>query len=768
MADSTSIDPVCGMSVALDAPLQHEHEGVVYRFCAESCLRRFREDPARFVGGAREAMAADPSLANVPHVCPMHPEVRSIGPGRCPKCGMALEPEGAIAGDPFEHEHREMRRRLALAASLTAPLVVLAMGGMLLGAGRHALLPEPANGWVQLVLATLVVFAPGWPILERARDSLRALSANMFTLLGLGILVAWATSVAAVLAPQSALELNFESAAMVTTLALFGQVLELSARRKTGAALRELLDLVPATATVLDPLGNPREVKLADVREGFVLLLKPGARVPVDAVVLEGEAHVDESMLTGEAQPVRKVAGDAVTGGTVAVSGSLKLLAERVGADTTLARIVELVARAQRSRAPVQQLVDRIAAWFTPAVIVVALLAFGAWGAFGGEQGWRMGTLAAVSVLVIACPCALGLATPMSIVVATARAAREGVLFRDADALQRLAGVDTLVVDKTGTLTEGRPRVTHLAASASFDEARMLALAAAVERRSEHPLASAIVSAARERGLEVAPAERFESHVGRGASGVVSGLEVAVGSEAFMASSGVAIDPFGREIELAARAGRSIVLVAVDRRLAGWIAIEDPLRPSAKTAAEQLARDGVEVRMLSGDRSETSAAIARELGIANFEAQASPERKASAIAQLQRDGRRVAMAGDGVNDSPALARADVGIAMGGGTDIAKQTASVILVRGDLTTIARARALSRATLRNIRQNLALAFAYNALCIPIAAGALHPLTGAMLSPTLAALAMTFSSVSVIANALRLRGVRLAAPRVQSPAS
>jgi Cu+-exporting ATPase len=768
MPDSTSIDPVCGMSVALDAPLRHEHEGVVYRFCAESCLRRFRENPASFLGGAREAMAADPSLANVPHVCPMCPGVRSIGPGRCPKCGMALEPEGAFAGDPFEQEHREMRRRLVLAASLTAPLAVLAMGGMLLGHGRHALLPEPANGWVQLVLATLVVFAPGKPILERARDSLRARAANMFTLLGLGILVAWATSVAAVLAPRSGLDLNFESAAMVTTLALFGQVLELSARRKTGAALRDLLDLVPATAIVLDPLGNQREVKLSDVREGFVLLLKPGARVPVDAVVLEGEAHVDESMLTGEAQPVRKAAGDAVTGGTVAVSGSLKLLAERVGADTTLARIVELVARAQRSRAPVQQLVDRVAARFTPAVIVVSLLAFGAWGAFGGKQGWRMGTLAAVSVLVIACPCALGLATPMSIVVATARAAREGVLFRDAEALQQLASIDTLVVDKTGTLTEGKPRVTQVVVSPGFDEARLLALAAAVERRSEHPLASAIVSAARERGLDVAQAERFQSHVGLGASGAVTGLEVAVGSEAFMATSGVAIDPFGREIELAARAGRSIVFVAAGRTLAGWIAIEDPLRPSAKTAAEQLARDGVEVRMLSGDRSETSAAIARELGIANFEAQASPERKASAIAQLQREGRRVAMAGDGVNDSPALARADVGIAMGGGTDIAKQTASVILVRGDLTTIARARALSRATLRNIRQNLALAFAYNALCIPIAAGALQPLTGAMLSPTLAALAMTFSSVSVIANALRLRGVRLAAPRVQSPAS
>jgi heavy metal translocating P-type ATPase len=761
MEQATSIDPVCGMSVALDAPLQHEHEGVVYRFCAESCLRRFREDPERFVGGAHEARAADPSLANAPHVCPMHPDVRSIGPGRCPKCGMALEPEGAVAGDPFEHEHREMRRRLALAASLTAPLVVLAMGGMLLGHGRHALLPEPANGWVQLVLATLVVFAPGWPILERARDSLRALSANMFTLLGLGILVAWATSVAAVFAPQSGFELNFESAAMVTALALLGQVLELSARRKTGAALRELLELAPPTAIVLDPLGNPREVNLADVREGFVLLVKPGARIPVDGVVLEGEARVDEALLTGEAAPVRKVAGDKVTGGAVAVSGSLKLLAERVGADTTLARIVELVARAQRSRAPVQQLVDRISAWFTPAVIAAAALTLVGWGVLGGEHGWRQGALAAIAVLVIACPCALGLATPMSIVVATARAAREGVLFRDAEALQQLAGVDTLVVDKTGTLTEGKPRVTQVTAGAGFDEARLLALAAAVERRSEHPLANAIVAAARERDLELAALERFESHTGQGASGVVGGLEVLVGNEALLAARGVALDAFGREIELESRAGRSIVLVAAARRLAGWLAIEDPLRADAGLAARQLAADGVEVRMLSGDRRETSEAIARALGIAHFEAQASPERKAAVVAQLKREGRRVAMAGDGVNDAPALAEADVGIAMGSGTDIAKHAAAVTLVRGDLASLAKARALSRATLRNIRQNLGLAFLYNALCIPIAAGAL-------LSPTLAALAMTFSSVSVIANALRLRGVRLAAGRVQSPAS
>ncbi len=759
MPDVTSIDPVCGMRVAADAPLRHEHDGVTYLFCAESCLRRFREDPARFLAGAREAMPADPSLANVPHICPMCPGVRAIGPGICPKCGMALEPEGVFAGDPFEAEHRSMRRRLALAVSLTAPLVALAMGGMLIGRARHALLDEPWNGALQVALSSAAVFGAGYPILARGWDSLRARSANMFTLLTLGILVAWGASVAALIEPALALELYFESAAMVTTLALAGQVLELSARRKTGAALRELLDLAPPTAIRLDPLGQESEVKLADVREGHVLLVKPGARVPVDGVVLEGEAYVDESMLTGEAAPARKRGGDALTAGTVASRGSLKMLAERVGADTTLARIVELVAKAQRSRAPVQQLVDRVAAWFTPAVVVLAALAWLAWSFSGVEHGAQKGLVAAVSVLVIACPCALGLATPMSIVVATSRAAREGVLVRDAQALQALAGIDVLVVDKTGTLTEGKPRVTRVVAAQGLDERRLLQLAAAVERHSEHPLAAAIVAEAQERGLVVGMAQRFESVVGRGATGVVDGLEVVLGNTALLVERGVALDAFGGELEQVERAGRSLVLVAVDGAFAGAIAVEDPVRPSARAAREALEADGVEVRVLSGDRAAAVEALARELGLEHFEGDASPERKARAIEELRRAGKRVAMAGDGVNDAPALALADVGIAMGGGTDIAKQTAAITLVRGDLTTIAKARALSRATLRNIRQNLWLAFGYNALCLPLAAGALAPFTGWLLSPTLAALAMTFSSASVIGNALRLRRPRSA---------
>lgn len=761
MNSAPTLDPVCGMTVAPDAPLRHEHQGVTYLFCAESCLRRFRAEPERFLAGERAAMAPDETLANAVHICPMCDGVRSIGPANCPKCGMALEPQGVFAGDPFEHEHRFMRKRLVFAAALSAPLAVVAMGGMLVGGEHHALLGEPLNGALQAALATPVVFGAGWPILQRAAASLRARSANMFTLLALGIGAAWCASVAALVAPELGLELYFESAALVTTLALLGQVLELSARRKTGAALRELLDLAPPTALVLDPLGNERELPLAQVHEGFVLRVKPGARVPVDGVVLDGEANVDESMLTGEplAQPKRQ--GDTLSAGTVLVSGSLRLLAERVGGATTLSRIVELVARAQRSRAPVQAQVDKVAAWFTPAVLVVALGAGLAWTLLGGEDGVAHGLVAAISVLVIACPCALGLATPMSIIVATARAAREGVLFRDAAALQALANVDVLLVDKTGTLTEGRPRVVGVHAREPFTVHEIVEAAAAVERASEHPLAAAILAHAEALGLRPVAAERFESSAGRGARGLVQGREVLVGNAAHLSERGVR----GSE-DLAARvaaepADGSLVFVALDGRLGGVLVLADPLRASARAARAELAVDGLELQVLSGDRTPAVAAVARELGIERFEGDAAPERKAQVVAELRARGRRVAMAGDGVNDAPALALADVGIAMGSGTDIAKHAAAVTLVKGDLRALARARALSRATLANIRQNLWLAFGYNALCLPIAAGALYPLTGALLSPTLAAAAMTFSSVSVIGNALRLRRVALNGP-------
>lgn len=761
MNSAPTLDPVCGMTVAPDAPLRHEHKGVTYLFCAESCLRRFRAEPGRFLAGERAAMAPDEALASAVHICPMCDGVRSIGPATCPKCGMALEPQGVFAGDPFEHEHRHMRQRLVFAAALSAPLAIVAMGGMLVGGEHHALLDEPLNGALQAALATPVVFGAGWPILQRAAASLRARSANMFTLLALGIGAAWCASVAALLAPELGLELYFESAALVTTLALLGQVLELSARRKTGAALRELLDLAPPTALVLDPLGNERELPLAQVREGFVLRVKPGARVPVDGVVLDGEANVDEAMLTGEplAQPKRQ--GDTLSAGTVLVSGSLRLLAERVGGATTLSRIVELVARAQRSRAPVQAQVDKVAAWFTPAVLVVALGAAVAWTLLRGEDGLAHGLVAAISVLVIACPCALGLATPMSIVVATARAAHEGVLFRDAAALQALAKVDVLLVDKTGTLTEGRPRVVDVHAREPFTVHEIVEAAAAVERASEHPLAAAILAHAEALGLRPVAAERFESSAGRGARGLVQGREVLVGNAAHLSERGVR----GSE-DMAARvaaehADGSLVFVALDGRLGGVLVLADPLRASARAARAELAVDGLELQVLSGDRTPAVAAVAHALGIERFEGDATPERKAQVVAELRARGRRIAMAGDGVNDAPALALADVGIAMGGGTDIAKHAAAVTLVKGDLRALARARALSRATLANIRQNLWLAFGYNALCLPIAAGALYPLTGALLSPTLAAAAMTFSSVSVIGNALRLRRVALNGP-------
>jgi Cu+-exporting ATPase len=738
------------MRVALDAPLAHEHGGVTYRFCAPSCLARFRADPAQFL---EPKAAPSAELEHVIHTCPMHPDVRQLGPGMCPKCGMALEPAQVTSADPFAHELRSMRWRLIAAAVLTLPLLAEMFFTDMRPHGGHGL-GRWLGEWIDLALATPVVFVCGWPILARGAASIRARSLNMFTLLALGILVAWATSVAKVIDFGLPFDLYFESAATITTLALLGQVLELSARRKTGRALRELLDLAPQHAWRVDGLGGEREVELASVEPGFVLRVKPGAKVPVDGVVLEGQGLVDESMLSGEAAPVQKRAGERVVGATLNTSGSFTMLAEKVGGETVLARIVELVASAQRSRAPIQQLADRVAGWFVPLVVACALIAFGAWSASGVENAISRGFVAAVSVLIIACPCALGLATPMSIVVATSRAAREGVLFRDAEALQRLERVDVLCVDKTGTLTEGRPKLVAMERLGAREEDDVLALAAAVERHSEHPLSRAIVAAADERGLRIGSASDFVNTAGRGISGEVDGVRVALGNAEWLASLGVDASTGTARAEELARAGRTVVLVAIGRELAALMCIEDPIKSTTRSALTALRAQGIELHMLTGDRRATADAIARELGLEHVEAGATPQRKAEVIRELRRAGRTVAMAGDGINDAPALAVADVGIAMGTGTDIAKETAAVTLVHGDLRTIARAGELSRACMRNIRQNLFFAFAYNALCIPIAAGALYPLTSWLLSPMLAALAMTFSSVSVIGNALRLR--------------
>ncbi|MBM3991921.1 MAG: heavy metal translocating P-type ATPase [Planctomycetes bacterium] len=751
----SSIDPVCGMQVALDAPLRCEHDGATYLFCARSCLQRFRADPARFLGGAREARQREAGLEHVRHTCPMCAWVEQLGPGTCPSCGMALEPVEITRDDPFAQEQRELARRLKLGIALTVPLFALTMGGMV--AGHHeSLLPPALDPAVQFALASPVVFWSGRPILERALASVRALSPNMFTLLGLGTVAAWAASVpAAILGHREAL--YFESAAVITTLALLGQLLELKARRRTSAALRELLDLAPKTALLVDPLGNEREIALAQVEPGFVLRVKPGMRVPVDGVVLAGEAHLDESMLTGESATQHKRGGDAVTGATLAQGGSFTMIAERVGRETALAQILTLVASAQRSRAPIQAFADRVARWFAPAVLLVALLSGAAWIVFA-DDGLARGLVACVSVLIIACPCALGLATPMSVVVATSRGAREGVLFRDASALQALGEADVLVLDKTGTLTTGTPVLAACHVLPGEDERSLLRLAAALERCSEHPLAAAVVEGARARGIELAQASAFESVAGEGVRGIVESRRVLVGSARWLARDGVATSALEEQAERWARSGASVVFVALDGELAGLLSLADPLREGARETLERIAALGIEVHVASGDRAATVESVAEQLHVGRTFAEASPAAKAAYVRDLSARGKRVAMVGDGVNDAPALALAHVGIAMGGGTDVAKQTAGVTLVRDDLRALARALSLARAALGNVRQNLAFALGYNALCIPLAAGVLAPFTGTALSPMIAALAMTLSSLSVIGNALRLRTRRL----------
>jgi len=760
-------DPVCGMRVDPDAAAgSAEHKGDTYHFCSRGCLEKFTANPNRYLQ-PREADPAPPDDADAIYTCPMHPEVRRRGPGSCPKCGMALEPESG--GESDDAELRMMTLRFWASAALTAPLVVLAMGDLVLpGDPIAGLIPEAARQWIEAGLALPVALWGGWPFYVRMVHSFRGFNLNMFTLIGVGVLAAMGYSLLAVAAlgvfPDSVrtesgrVPVYFEAAGVIVTLVLLGQVLELRARRRTGAAVRGLLELAPRTAHRLDDDGDESDISLDEVQEGDRLRVRPGEKVPVDGEVLEGESYVDESMLTGEPEPAAKRPGEAVVGGTVNGKGAFVMRAERVGADTMLSQIVEMVAKAQRSRAPVQRLADAVAAWFVPAVLLIAVIAFVAWMLFGPEPRLASALVSAVSVLIIACPCALGLATPMSVMVGVGRGAQEGVLFKEAAALERMESVGVVVVDKTGTLTEGRPRLETVRAGEGFDEEEVVRLAAGVEVASEHPLARAIVEGAKQRTLSPPEAEGFESDSGKGVRAEVEGRTVAVGNAALLEDLGVEPGDLQRAADELRDGGATAVFVVVDARCAGVLGVADPVKETTPEAIEALHAEGLEVVMLTGDSRRTAEAVARRLGIDRVEAEVLPDQKRDVIERLQREGKRVAMAGDGVNDAPALAQADIGVAMGAGSDVAIESAGVTLVRGDLRGLVRARRLSEATMRNIRQNLVFAFGYNAVCVPIAAGALYPLLGVLLSPMLAAAAMSLSSVSVIANALRLRAARL----------
>jgi len=764
-------DPVCGMMVDQQKPAaRQEYKGKTYCFCSPRCAERFQKEPERFLAApgaaGMESKPVAPAAAPLRYTCPMDPEIVQSGPGTCPKCGMALEPMDFVAPGPGEEqrdpEYDYMRRRLWISAALSFPLLLLSMFGEALG--LH-LVPATKNA-VELLLASPVVLWCGWPFFQRFWASLGNRSPNMFTLIGLGTGAAYLYSLAATLFPQffpvsfrgmhGGVDVYFEAAAVITTLVLLGQVLELRARRRTSEAIRALLHLAPRTAHLVSG-GAERDVPLEQVKRGDLLRVKPGERVPVDGTIREGASAVDESMITGEPLPIEKAAGDKVTGGTLNTSGSFLMVAERVGSETLLAQIVKLVSEAQRSRAPMQRLADKVATYFVPAVVAAAVIAFVGWGLFGPEPRFAHALIAAVSVLIIACPCALGLATPMSIMVAVGRGASAGVLVKDAQALETLARVDTLVVDKTGTLTEGRPDVggIDLWKGTTYGKDGLLSLAASVERLSEHPLARAIVRAAEEKKLPIAPVTDFQATAGGGVEGVILGKKVLAGTATFLKARGVSL-PESRKspVQVAGVAAVTPVLIAVDGRAAGMFLLTDQVKSTTAEALQLLRQDGIRLVMLTGDRRDSAQAIAEQLGIDEFEAEVLPQRKEQAIHELRAKGRIVAMAGDGINDAPALAAAHVGIAMGTGTDVAMESAGITLVKGDLCGIVRARRLSRATLRNIKQNLAFAFLYNALGIPVAGGVFYPVLHWLLSPMIASAAMSFSSVSVITNALRLR--------------
>ena len=764
-APGTTTDPVCGMSVdPATTPHGAIHAGAHYYFCSAGCLARFTADPVRYIGDGPRLTESAPEGAI--WTCPMHPEIQQPAPGSCPICGMALEPMTPTLTDGPSPEFADMKRRFIIGLVLTLPVVALEMGGHLLGLTQ--LIGQQMSNWLQMALATPVVLWAGWPFFERGWASVKSRHLNMFTLIAMGTGVAWVYSMVATLLPgafpmafrtaHGAVPAYFEAAAVITVLVLLGQLLELRARETTSGAIRALLDLSPKLARRVRADGSDEEVTLDAVLVGDTLRVRPGEKVPVDGVVLDGRGTVDESMVTGESMPVTKEAKSKLIGGTINQTGGLVMRAEKIGRDTMLARIVQMVAEAQRSRAPIQRLADRVSGWFVPVVIAVAVLAFITWSLVGPPPAMGYGLITAVAVLIIACPCALGLATPMSIMVGVGRGAQAGILIKNAESLERMEKVDTLVVDKTGTLTQGRPAVVAIETAQGFDADEVLRLAASLERSSEHPLALAIVKAAEAKGLAISEPNEVDQPVGKGITGLIDGRRIVAGNARFMAEQNIPTAELSERADHLRSEGATAIFLGVDGKIAGAIGIADPVKETTPAALLALAEAGIHVIMLTGDNRVTAEAIARRLGITDIEADVLPDQKSAIVKRLREEGRIVAMAGDGVNDAPALAAADVGIAMGSGTDVAIESAGITLLKGDLTGITRARHLSRATMSNIRQNLFFAFAYNVAGIPVAAGALYPLFGLMLSPIIAAAAMALSSVSVIGNSLRLRRVVL----------
>jgi Cu+-exporting ATPase len=760
----TVTDPVCGMTVELGGPHETTYRGETYAFCCESCLTRFQADPERYL--SRKDAPVEETSPDAEYTCPMHPEIVQIGPGTCPICGMGLEPRTASLVDEENPELVDMRRRFWVALALTVPFLALMLGELLPGKPLGHLLSMRAMAWVELALATPVVWWAGWPLLERGWLSLVRRHLNMFTLIAIGVAAGYGYSVVATVAPgifpasfreHGEVAVYFEASAVIVTLVLLGQWLELRARQQTSSAIRSLLRLAPDTARLLREDGAEEDVPLDRVHPGDRLRVRPGERVPVDGIVVEGVSAIDESMVTGESVPVEKTPGDRLIGATVNGTGSLVMKAERVGAETLLSQIVRMVAEAQRSRAPIQRLADVVAGYFVPAVLVIAAITFVLWATVGPEPRMAHAIVNAVAVLIIACPCALGLATPMSIMVATGKGAMMGVLFRNAEAIEVMRQVDTLVIDKTGTLTEGAPRVAAIEATADGGEEALLRFAAGLERGSEHPLASAIVAAAQERSISFSAAEEFQSVTGKGVIGRVTGERVVLGNRRLLEDEGIDPGPLAARAEEWRGEGRTVMFVAVSGMLAGILGVADPIKETTAPAIRRLHEEGLRIVMVTGDNETTARAVARQLDLDEVIAEVLPDEKVEIIKRLQREGRVVAMAGDGINDAPALAQAQVGIAMGTGTDVAMESAAVTLVRGDLGGIVRARQLSRATIANIKQNLFWAFCYNSAGVPVAAGVLYPHFGILLSPVIAAAAMSFSSVSVVGNALRLRGFR-----------